>query len=258
MGFSTPQYGHGLDATSLSDDARRPQRRAMSGCAAGVFGLRVVPADVIHRSEDAHVDMHGRRPRSVATSSVTVHPPTPARALVASTVPDGMVLAPSWKRCAAYIVDVVAINAVLNLITGGSFVLFQYGFGLIVDAGRDDLGRGPAGVTIIIALHWLIYLATHFLYFKYTGRSMGRSLGQRWFALAVVHDDGSPLNDVHWGPRARSKFRYVIPIVGVLLGMLDAVTIHRGEDHRTGVDMRNHTIVALERTLPASTRHVLR
>ena len=88
---------------------------------------------------------------------------------------------------------------------------------------------------------------------------MGRSLGQRWFRIALVHDDATPLGESHWGPRAWSKTRYVIPIVGIFwFGITDLLVIRSNQKHQSSIDKLHYTVAAVEWSLPITTRHNLR
>ena len=76
--------------------------------------------------------------------------------------------------------------------------------------------------------------------------------------IATVHDDGSLLGENHWGRRAVHKTKYVIPYVGVILGLLDAYRTWKHETKRSPIDMANHTVAAVDWSLPANTRGGLR
>ena len=88
---------------------------------------------------------------------------------------------------------------------------------------------------------------------------MSRSLGQRWFGIALVHHDATPLGPRHWGKRAFAKTKYAIPVFGQLgWGMYDYLRIRREEHHRSSIDENNGTIAAVAWSLPPSTRAMLR
>lgn len=184
---------------------------------------------------------------SMAESAVSLHPANPARQLVQENLPEGVLLSPAWKRAAAYILDVIFIMGLLMILTRGTFVAWLYSIsGFLISPH-------------IVILHWLILFAIHWLYFKYTGLWLSRSLGQRWFGIALVHHDATPLGPAHWGKRAFAKTRYAIPVFGQLgWGLYDYLRIRRNEQHRTSIDESNGTIAAVDWSLPPPTRAILR
>ena len=98
------------------------------------------------------------------------------------------------------------------------------------------------------------------LYFKYTGRAYSRSYGQRAFRIAIVHDNGTVLEQHHWGNRAFDKLKYLIPIIGWLIfGLRDAYKAQsKDAEYRTSVDIKNHTVAAVDWSLPSETRFKLK
>ena len=54
----------------------------------------------------------------------------------------------------------------------------------------------------------------YWLYFKYTGRNFGRSLGQRAMRIAIVHDDGTPVSYVMQINLKEIKLLYADDIIG--------------------------------------------
>ena len=184
----------------------------------------------------------------MADSPVSIHKPgTMAQAAVAATAPEGMLIAPIWKRVAALMLDVFLISIILLFLTQGR--LFSYVFSiysLITLQAPYVIGS------------WIVLLAFYWLYFKYTGRQYGRSLGQRAMRIAIVHDDGSLLGINHWGRRAAYKLRYIIPIFGQLWGLLDVYKTWKHETKRSPVDLANHTVAAVDWSLPVNTRNGLR
>ena len=95
---------------------------------------------------------------------------------------------------------------------------------------------------------------------KYTGQTIGRSLGQRGFRIAIVHDNGTVLEQHHWGPRAVGKMIYIIPFIGWLyFGLRDTFSAGSTDaEYRTAVDRKHHTVAAVDWSLPAETRLRLR
>ena len=182
----------------------------------------------------------------MADSPVSVHQPgTMAQAAVAATAPEGMLISPIWKRIVALCLDAFLITLIVALI----------------DSSRGDFYLSLMSVQSLITKDapyviaaWIIHLTFYWLYFKYTGRYYGRSLGQRAMRIAIVHDDGSLLGENHWGRRAIHKTKYVIPYIGVILGLLDAYRTWKHETKRSPIDMANHTVAAVDWSLPANTR----
>ena len=127
----------------------------------------------------------------MAESPVSVHKPgTMAQAAVAATAPEGMLIAPIWKRIVALALDAFLITIVLALLTRNSFFIYVVAIDLMLTS------QAP-----YVVGSWIIHLTLYWLYFKYTGRQYGRSLGQRAMRIAIVHDDGSLLGINHWGVR---------------------------------------------------------
>jgi hypothetical protein len=89
---------------------------------------------------------------------------------------------------------------------------------------------------------------------------MGRSLAQRGFRIAIVHDNGTVLEAHHWGPRAVAKMIYMLPVIGPLwFGLRDAFNAgSKDNEYRTKVDQTHHTVAAVDWSLPSETRLRLR
>lgn len=188
----------------------------------------------------------------MADDIVSVHQGsgTLAQAVLASA-PEGMLIAPVWKRVAAYMLDVVLLSIVIEFMTGGR---------LLANLLNFELLRLGAQSIAFFFVNWFVLLAANYLYFKWTGRSIGRSLAQRGFRIAIVHDNGTPLDDHHWGPRAVAKLIYLIPIVGPLwFGLRDVIRGRSKEaEYRTSIDKAHHTVAAVDWSLPSETRLRLR
>ncbi len=184
----------------------------------------------------------------MADSPVSIHNPgTMAQAAVAATAPDGMLIAPIWKRIVALSLDAFLITLIVALPTQTIF------FGYLM---AIDLLITPQAPYVIGT--WIVHLTLYWLYFKYTGRYYGRTLGQRAMRIAIVHDDGSLLGEVHWGRRSVQKTKYVVPFVGVLFGLKDVFMTWRHETKRSPIDLANHTVAAVDWSLPPETRSGLR
>ena len=172
---------------------------------------------------------------------------TMAQAALAATSPEGMLISPVWKRGVAFILDMLLITIVVNFLTSGNFFDYLQNPKLIITSQAHFF---------ILAL--IVHFPIYWLYFKYTGKSAGRSLGQRVMKIAIVHDDGSLLGESHWGRRAAHKLRYVIPVIGQLIGIFDLVRTWRDGDKRSPIDKANHTVAAVDWSLPQTTRAGLR
>ena len=185
---------------------------------------------------------------SMADSPVSIHKPgTMAQAAVAATAPEGMLIAPVWKRVVALALDAFLVTLILALFARMVFFNYLMAIDLLITA------QAP-----YVIGSWAIHLTFYWLYFKYTGRSYGRSLGQRAMRIAIVHDDGSLLGVDHWGRRAAYKVKYVVPFVGVFLGIWDIYKTWQHETKRSPVDLANHTVAAVDWSLPIETRNGLR
>ena len=172
---------------------------------------------------------------------------TMAQQAVAATAPEGMLITPIWKRIVAICLDAFLITIVVGFLTKGVFYTYLVSWSLLLTK------QAP-----YVLLSLLIHLTMYWLYFKYTGRSYGRSLGQRAMRIAIVHDDGTLLGDIHWGKRARDKLRYVLPVIGVLIGLRDVYRIWKDGGQRSPIDYSNHTVAAVDWSLPAIPRGGLR
>ena len=170
---------------------------------------------------------------------------------VLASAPEGMLIAPAWKRVAAFMLDVVLISVVLSFATGGRLLAALFDMSLLTVDARTGA---------FFLLNWFVFLSAFYLYFKYTGRTFGRTFAQRGFRIAIVHDNGTLLEQHHWGPRAIGKLVYLLPIVGVLWFGLRDVLRGRSEnsEYRTALDVKNHTVAAVDWSLPSETRLRLR
>lgn len=170
---------------------------------------------------------------------------------VLATAPEGMLIAPAWKRVAAFMLDVVLISIVLSFFTQGALLASLFNYHL--------LGEDLRSVAFFF-VNWFVFISAFYLYFKYTGQSIGRSLAQRGFRIAIVHDNGTLLESHHWGPRALAKLAYLLPIIGPLyFGLRDAYNAQSSDDgYRTNIDVKHHTVAAVDWSLPAETRFGLK
>ena len=169
---------------------------------------------------------------------------------ILATAPDGMLIAPAWKRVAAFATDVILLALVLQFFSQGYYLSTLANLGMITAGGST---------TIFAIMNWILLFVSNYLYFKYTGRRFGRSLGQRAFRIAIVHDNGTVLELHHWGPRALSKIKYLLPIIGPLwFGLRDFVNgFSASSEYRTKVDVQHNTVAAVDWSLPIETRQKL-
>ncbi len=187
----------------------------------------------------------------MAESPVTVVKGGTLAQNIIGSAPEGMLIAPSWKRVLAFMLDMMLITIVLGFFTDFRLLegLFDY---TLLTAG--------SAYTVEFFMNWFVFCAAFYLYFKYTGQKFGRSLGQRGFRIAIVHDNGTMLEKHHWGPRSVSKMIYIIPFVGWLwFGLRDTFSAgSKTAEYRTAVDLKNHTVAAVDWSLPSETRLRLR
>tara|TARA_B100000614_G_scaffold262291_1_gene295113 strand:- start:756 stop:1328 length:573 start_codon:yes stop_codon:yes gene_type:complete len=184
----------------------------------------------------------------MADSPVSVHKPgTMAQAAVAATIPEGMLIAPIWKRMVALALDAFLITLIIAAVAGKTF----FNYLMAVDLLTTEQSPYVLG-------SWIIHLTFYWFYFKYTGRHYGRSLGQRAMRIAIVKNDGSLLENDRWGRRSVHKVKYVIPFLGVFLGLWDVFKTWKHEGKRSPVDLANNTMAAVDWSLPINTRGGLR
>ena len=184
----------------------------------------------------------------MSDSPISIHNPgTMAQAAVAATAPEGMLIAPIWKRVVGLALDIFLVTIVLAVLSQQILLTYLLAINLLITS------QAPYVIGA-----WAIYLTFCWLYFKYTGRTYGRSLGQRVMRIAIVHDDGSLLGIQHWGRRAAFKLKYVLPVIGIGFGIIDIYLTWKSETKRSPVDLANHTVAAVDWSLPANTRSGLR
>lgn len=187
-------------------------------------------------------------------------PVNPAKAAVAAAgdhwnLPEGVVLAGTFPRAFAYIMDTIFVMGVLYLLTsilGGQA-------GSIVQAFNIELllmgGRGTA----LFLADWFLIFGAHYLYHLHTGVRFSRTFGQRWMGFAIVREDGSQLNRSEWQRRAASKLKYALPVIGALwFGIRDMVLIHKRHTHQSSIDLKVGTIVVEGSSLPVAMRKHLK
>ena len=161
-------------------------------------------------------------------------------------IPEGTILAPLWKRISAYILDTAAVMGVL-LIATRSWIAYAWNLDAIFSSEW-----------YFVLINWALILGSNYLYHKYTVYSMGRSLGQRWCGLAVVREDGEPLQLIDCGRRAISKLRYLMPLLNLGFLFIDGRHIQRRHTHQSSIDLACASIVVIANSLPPAKRHGLR
>lgn len=170
---------------------------------------------------------------------------------VLGSAPEGMLIAPLWKRIGAFMLDVVMVTLILEVLTRFRFLSVLISWNYLTESAEYVF---PFVVT------WVIFFTSFYLYWKYSGRSLGRSFGQRAFRIAIVHDNGTAIEIHHWGPRAFGKLLYLLPIIGPLwFGLRDSLAARSEKsEYRTALDKKNHTVAAVDWSLPVETRQKLR
>ena len=160
-------------------------------------------------------------------------------------VPEGTILAPLWKRISAYVLDSAVVMGVLVIATR-SWVAYAWNFGVFefrMVFCRPQLVADHSDELSVPQIH---------------GQHIGRSLGQRWFGLAVVREDGEPLHRSDCGRRAISKLRYLIPVVNLYFLYKDGQFIRKRHTHQSSIDLACASIVVVANSLPPAKRSHLR
>ena len=161
-------------------------------------------------------------------------------------VPEGTILAPLWKRISAYIIDTSVVMGIL-LIATSSWIAYAW-----------NLGALFSSQWYFVLVNWALIIGGNYLYHKYAVHNMGRSLGQWWFGLAVVREDGEPLQLMDCGRRSISKLRYLIPLLNLIFLFIDGRHIRRRHTHQSSIDLACASIVVIENSLPPAKRQGLR
>jgi uncharacterized RDD family membrane protein YckC len=161
------------------------------------------------------------------------------------SVPDGAILASGVRRTASFTVDVVIVTTILMVVTGGR----------VIDAwnltlwSSYDFHYALAQAFVVLVAHWL--------YWRLTGVTYSRSLGQRMLGLAVVVEDGSGMTSQMWDERAARKLLYLIPVLNLYFGAYELARISQRHTHQSNVDLKVGSIVVHADSLPpASRRHI--
>ena len=172
-----------------------------------------------------------------------------AKNLVSELSNDNIVIALWWKRAIAFVLDVIFIIGILVLFTNGRILYASELYYFIED---------PKGTFFWFLINWILILGSFWLYFKYSCKTMQRSLGQRFMKLAIIFGDRTAVPEEYWGKRAFYKLRYILPIIGQFLGLIDLLKIMQGETHQSRIDWYNNTIVVMDWSLPSELRAILK
>jgi hypothetical protein len=172
-----------------------------------------------------------------------------AKQIISESQEKGIVIAIWWKRAIAYALDSIFVIGLLFLFTKGQ-ISFAWELIILIENPMDNF--------YWFVMNWFLIFATFWLYFKYSGKSMQRSLGQRFMKLAIIYGDCTTVPEDNWGKRAFYKLRYVLPIIGIIIGILDLIKIMRDETHQSRIDWYTNTIVVMEWSLPIEIRSILK
>ena len=160
-------------------------------------------------------------------------------------LPEGAILASGVRRAVAFTVDVVIVTTILMVLTK-SQIINAWNVTLWTSA---DFHYALAHASVVLIAHWL--------YWRFTGLSFSRSLGQRMFGIAVVAEDGSGMTSRMWDQRALRKLLYLLPVLNLVLGAYDLARISQRHTHQSNIDLHVGSIVAHAVSLPpASRRHI--
>jgi len=162
------------------------------------------------------------------------------------SVPDGTILSSGPKRLVAFVIDVVIVVSILNLATRG----------MIANALNISLW-------VSTDFHYavafaVIFLTTHWLYWRLTGLAFSRSLGQKLLGIAIVMEDGSKVESNIWDRRAFAKLLYLLPVVNLYFGVYELARISQRHTHQSNLDLSVGTIVAHSESLPPASRKNIR
>jgi|TARA_B100001540_G_C15732674_1_gene608361 hypothetical protein len=172
-----------------------------------------------------------------------------AKQMVADLSKENIVIAIWWKRAFAFVLDIIFILGTLVLFTSGR-ITFAWEFIILFE--------NPSETIFWFLINWFLIFAAFWLYFKYSGRIMQRSLGQRFLKLAIIYGDGTMMPEKNWEKRAFYKLRYLLPLIGIIIGIIDLIKIMRGETHQSRIDWYTNTIVVMDWSLPSEIRVLLK
>jgi hypothetical protein len=158
------------------------------------------------------------------------------------SVPEGTILASRVDRLAAFVLDVILINTILLLITKKK-IFYAWSISMWLST---DVHYSIMMAFVIFSGHWL--------YWRYSGIYLSRSMGQKLFGLAIVADDGSEMTSEMWDKRVLNKLIYLIPIIGWYRGIYDLASISHRHTHQSNIDLKVNSIVVKTYSLPPFNR----
>ena len=82
-----------------------------------------------------------------------------------ATAPEGMLIAPVWRRAAAFMTDVIVLSLLLHFLSGQQLLL-------MLSANVFALETIDARVVAGYILSWALFFGAFWLYWKYTGRAL--------------------------------------------------------------------------------------
>ena len=83
---------------------------------------------------------------------------------------------------------------------------------------------------------------------------LSRSLGQRIMGLAIVRENGDPMNSNDWDARSIRKLMYLVSILNIWVIYRDSIRIHLRHTHQSEIDLTVGSIVAIANSLPVAHR----
>ena len=93
----------------------------------------------------------------MAEEAVSIHQGhgTLAQSIIANA-PDGMLIAPAWKRAVAYVFDIILISLVLEVLTGLNFLMNLFNISLMEQGAKS---------TAFFFINWFLLISANYLYF---------------------------------------------------------------------------------------------
>ena len=85
---------------------------------------------------------------------------------ILGSAPEGMLIAPAWKRVLAFMLDVILISIVLSFFTGGQLTMNLFNIAMLTEGGR---------YTAAFVMNWFVFGAAFFI-------STSNTPGKRWVA----------------------------------------------------------------------------
>ena len=161
------------------------------------------------------------------------------------SVPDGAILASATTRAISFVIDVIIVNSILMVVTRERI---SYAWNLSYWTS-EYFHHSAAFAAVLFASHWL--------YWRLTGLSFSRSLGQKMLGIAVIGVDGSEVSSEMWDRRSLRKLIYLVPLLNLYVAVYEMARISQRHTHQSNLDLKVGTIVAQSASLPpASRRHI--